>query len=727
MLAAIVLLFCIASLSIVVLQGRRGYADILLVTFVMMLVILQWITAAKESTKTHESPAAVPDIRDRYEDAPPQSIPASSSPIPPSSPPASSPTPVLPSNPVDVAESSIPESDQVADAESSRVEPGQAVDPNALPRSLTNLLPPQVTRKLLDPKLPSAMMMRRRLNAQNRVQTRHQNQDLNLNENQTRNQNQNQNEPQPESKLYLGADLVTQAPSKFLAMATKDVPEDVEDMATMPQGLVLYVTTFMAGSYPGAGKTWRNVIQTSSSDNPRAKDFTFRVEPAFSRRDGISMNSNTLTGPLTHLIGIKGDLSFSLAVVMQPTGSTQGTADVILARLYANTPDNNGFCLFFRNFAPMAANGTVSADMFVTFGNGEPMRCSQSPQQKMPVTLDTTKKYLITCSKGHGRIRVTLVDLTFHGSYDAHVLLDARITTRESVTFSNREMLVNNNENWNGNLMALGIFDRALVDTDVQQLYSYYSGIFRKMDPEYRAVMESLKEVAKAKACPFDKGTCDACASVQDFTNLKSVLASSETCLGNINAFCAANPDHPTCWCWDTGNPYYATRCKTYRSLFDRPPAPPPQSCPAASEGASSSSGVSSVGMSSLPLVETRTTRALTTTMPDILHLVGGMNDEPSSSQTPPIQPSTSSSMDPSGPSRPSLTPSLPNAGPGREDAMRRMLGAMSDLKNLKSPVSTRPVASLPAASTESSGEGSKANKIVSAVKWLFGLGGSPS
>ncbi|KAG2498118.1 hypothetical protein HYH03_003876 [Edaphochlamys debaryana] len=342
----------------------------------------------------------------------------------------------------------------------------------------------------------------------------------------------------------------------------------LEDPSGLPPGAVLYASTFMPESYLGSGKRWRNVIAPAGGINTDEKDMQFCVEPAFSRLDGISMNANSITGPLSHRMDITGDLAFTFVVLCQFTGVTSGRSDVILLRLYANTPNNNGYCIYMNNFTTMPGN-MISMDMYVSFGSLSPMRCSQASMAPTSIMLDTTKKYMIVASKGAGRLRVTLVDVGVRTSYDSQVLLDSgSMAMRESVVFSNREMMINNNENFNANIMAFGVFNRVLGDTAIHALYLYYNGVFRKMDPEYAAVARSLRALEAAKLCPYDEATCTACTSVADFTDDRNIMASSTQCLSAIDSFCTMNPGHPRCWCWDIRNPYYGTCCKVYRNMF---------------------------------------------------------------------------------------------------------------------------------------------------------------
>ena len=345
------------------------------------------------------------------------------------------------------------------------------------------------------------------------------------------------------------------------------VMDELENVADMPAGLVMYVTGFNRASYT-SGKFLKNVAITDEYPTvaDANKDMFFRVDPAFSKRYGFSMSSNSLIGPLSYQMGIKGDLAFTVAAVFQLTGITAGQVDVICLRLYANTPDNNGLCVYMNNFTQLSGN-VVSLDMFVTFGSSPPMRCSVGSSGSS-MLMDTSKRYMMVYSKGNGKLKVSLVDVGANTAYDLAVLLDAKLTSRESVVFSNREMMVNNNENWNANLMSLAVFDTFLADTEINALYTHYTGIFRKMDPAYKDLMDQMKSRDASRACPFDRATCAACMSVADFTDNKGVLASSDQCLSSIDAYCAANPGHGSCWCWDTQNPYYATRCKAYRALY---------------------------------------------------------------------------------------------------------------------------------------------------------------
>jgi hypothetical protein len=347
------------------------------------------------------------------------------------------------------------------------------------------------------------------------------------------------------------------------------VTEDLEDpnLPNMPDGMVMYISCFLSSSYGGSGKQFKNVAITDTFPAPdQDKNVYFRVDPAFSRKDGFSMSANSITGPLSYKLDIKGDLNFTTVCVCQFTGVTSGSADIILQRIYANTPDNNGFCIFMNNMQTLSGNN-ISVDMFVTFGTSTPFRCSQTAEPSS-ILLDTNKKYMIVASKGMGRLKVRLVDVGIRTTYDSQIILDAKLTAKESVVFSNKEMMINNNENWNANIMTYSLFDRVLADTDTHVLYTHYNDVFRKMDPEYKSLLNSIKDINAAKSCPYDVVTCAACASISDFTDPKKIIASSDKCLSSINAYCLANPGHSTCWCWDSKNPYYNTRCKSYRSLF---------------------------------------------------------------------------------------------------------------------------------------------------------------
>jgi hypothetical protein len=377
------------------------------------------------------------------------------------------------------------------------------------------------------------------------------------------------------------------------APTTVGVEETVAgDIAT---ALAVYVSCFSAASYTAeaGSKVWQNVAHhtpatpngskattTCSADGTvRDLNFTFAVAPSFSPKSGFALGRNTVTGPYSHQLGISGDMAFSAFVVFQPTGVIEERSDgsgdgashddalrgAVVFRLFANTVNNNGCSLVLRGAGERQA-GLIPVSAVVQLGNEAPFECTPAR-----LLLDPARRYVWAVCKDYSRMCVYMADLDADGCAPVR-LLDAPLVAVPPLSFSNRDMTLNERANWPANMLCFGLYARSLVAQDVAGLCVHYRGLLRRFDPAYAALMDKMGEAAALRACPYDARTCKACGGVQDWTDTAAVVAAGETCRTYIDRFCTATPQHPRCACWNAANPEYDASCRHYRTLFNGEP-----------------------------------------------------------------------------------------------------------------------------------------------------------
>jgi hypothetical protein len=395
-----------------------------------------------------------------------------------------------------------------------------------------------------------------------------------------------------------------------------------EDISGFPDGLTMYTSSFSSASYPeSGGKLWHNQVSTDEravrkvqqaeddqttrdDDGPkcsiqaatqllRSRRLHFHRTPTFSRKDGFVMGTNSLVGPYSFRMGIRGDMAFTLFFLCQFTGGV--TEPVTVFRLFANTHGNNGLAFVITEGSTRqqrdagGGNRTTGGGerralrMKVVVGDAHEIQLRPERSKSDALVVDSDRKYMFSVTKNYNRVRVDVHDVA-SDEEPRTLLADVNIGTHSPILLSNKDMVVNEHSNWNANIQAFGVFDRALTPREVTSLYEHYHEMYRQLDTAYVQLAEKVEEMAKLRACPFDAPTCHACRGVEDWTNIENVYASTEECRKAIAAFCSKNTTHERCKCWNANHPAYDTQCKAHRCAMSGETAPecrpPPQQAP---------------------------------------------------------------------------------------------------------------------------------------------------
>ena len=370
------------------------------------------------------------------------------------------------------------------------------------------------------------------------------------------------------------------------------MPESVD---SLPKSLRVYATTLDTRSYDNpvaSGKVWKNLVLYGKPSpcgiQVAAPDFHFAQTPTFLAPDvGLGLGDNSLAGPQSHQLGVDGDGSYTVALVFQPTGPPPVLDAVSVFQIFANGgAGNNGFALTMRtpNRAPgpkqpsqqqqqrgregfFAATPMVSADFFLQVGT------SSAVQSSAPVSLDPSHRYLIVASRDRGSMSASLVDLDDRqrGYTKTPLVGPAPVPSNTPrVSLANVDMAINGSNNWGANVIAIGVYAEALGDGALNDLYRHYTAALREHDPVHIEAKAQIEAARVATACPYDDPTCAQCGGVKEWSAASAsiVTAGGASCLAAIDRFCAANPKHARCSCWDSTSPEYGRSCAAYRAVF---------------------------------------------------------------------------------------------------------------------------------------------------------------
>ena len=349
----------------------------------------------------------------------------------------------------------------------------------------------------------------------------------------------------------------------------------VQPTSTLLLGMVVHVTCFDPASYvPANGKTWQNtanVVVAKNKDDQTAcvhgkRDFMFSKSPTFSNKDGFTLGPNAITGPYSHELGVRCDQAMSIVTMVQLTGDlpAEGSPEVSVFKLFANTPNNNGLTLTIGGGTRI--DGLIKGKLRLQLGNRAAIPCDKNGAYTV---FDPTHHYVIAVVKDYGKLKVLLVDIDMD-TYDRKVLLDTIVGPQDgNIALSNVDMTINQGGNWNGRIFTFVMYSKALDDRDVTHFYDMYKTQFLEFDPAYQDMKRRLDDATKIKSCPFDATTCASCGGTKDWTNFGDMAGSGTSCLRAIDRYCTLNPSHAKCSCWSTSNPEYGTSCMAYRSAFD--------------------------------------------------------------------------------------------------------------------------------------------------------------
>ena len=343
-----------------------------------------------------------------------------------------------------------------------------------------------------------------------------------------------------------------------------------EDVKPIVRNLVVYLTAFNSESYK-TGKIWKNLVKkTSSAKCMSDQEFSFENTPVYSRQSGFYLGNNRIIGPYSNNIGIQFLDTFTIVIVCKHKVLDTSASEIELFKLYANSSDNNGLSLYIQSGSITNTANTQTGRLSLKYADQEPVLCRiDTNSEVMQFDKSAVSYYFVV--KNTDVLRLLYLDSS---SSTLHTIATLTLSNTD-VTFSNKEMVINRLMNWNANIYAFGLFESALSDTDITNVYNHINNEYQKnIDVHFTDMVSNYNDIvnklSKLKACPYDEKVCSECTSVVDWTDLSQIVSANAGCLKSINDFCALNADsHPFCACWKTSSTdYNSDRCKLLRSLF---------------------------------------------------------------------------------------------------------------------------------------------------------------
>ncbi len=366
----------------------------------------------------------------------------------------------------------------------------------------------------------------------------------------------------------------TNAKSLAELVASFETIKQDEDISEIQNSLVMYFTAFHKLSYNNPTKQWASLIQaTNQTDSKCTSNLSFDVVPTFNKTNGFSLGSNGLKGPFSNNLNISFRNPYTIMLVFK-NGKLYNESSIAsgieLLKLFANSPNNNGLSLYFEPGSLITQDTTEFGKLMLQFADNEPVQLKIDPTNKL-IKIDTNILCFIFIVRYDDSIRVIYMNETSNTTYE---LAKFNISNTE-VTFSNKEVLINGRKNWNARIYNVGVWNNALSDVYINNIYQHILSLHNKFNsPSYTAMLSTYNEAAEQLSlltkCPFDQPTCKSCKSVGLWTDVTQVLYAPLSCRQAVSKYCSNNPTQPMCECWDPKQEVYNTSaCKVLRDAFE--------------------------------------------------------------------------------------------------------------------------------------------------------------
>lgn len=355
-----------------------------------------------------------------------------------------------------------------------------------------------------------------------------------------------------------------------------------ESISKFSNGLTIYYSAFTSASYQKGSKTWVNVAPNQNRQScegvDQATHATFSETPSFTKENGFPLGRNVIRGPMSFKLGMSLNNAFTIAFTIrfEPFSATLPDTNLEIFKMYANTPGLNGLSLMIKNdYAKINDVSNYSVNMFLAFGNLPPVKVEQLS------TLNTSNIYLFVITKTGLNLTLQFFPQVIEMTSDintGYVGVNMQIPLTEDVMLSNKEFTINGAANLQASLYNFAIWNKTLTSTTLNALYkntqiALQSGnqTLTDLAIAYAEMQEQLKN---ANACPYDEPTCATCSQVKNWSNINElILNGGSSCMNAIDSFCATNPTHPHCTCWNSSSALSDTeQCKIYKKIYKGEP-----------------------------------------------------------------------------------------------------------------------------------------------------------
>lgn len=243
---------------------------------------------------------------------------------------------------------------------------------------------------------------------------------------------------------------------------------------------------------------------------------------------------------------------------------------VELLKLFANSPNNNGLSLYFQPGSLNTKDTTEFGSLMLQYADNAPISLKVNPRDTS-MRVDTNILCFLFIVRYEDSIRVLYMTET---NNTTHELARFNISNND-ITFSNKELIINSRKNWNARLFNIGIWNTALTDVSISNVYQHIMSHHSKYSsPSYVSVVDdynnTITQLITLTKCPFNEDVCNTCKSVSVWTDITQLLYTPLKCRKAVSKYCTANPTKAMCECWNSKDEAYNTQvCKLLRDAFE--------------------------------------------------------------------------------------------------------------------------------------------------------------
>eukprot|EP00798_Chlamydomonas_sp_ICE-L_P019594 gene19594-26277_t len=292
-----------------------------------------------------------------------------------------------------------------------------------------------------------------------------------------------------------------------------------------------YISMMGYNSFKDGDYVWTDISNHTDVDDEGQlviRNFQMSELPPFDKlKDGVSLKNIKLRGPDSVNVGIRGNDNFTVFWFSQNTSKL--TERVPIFTMYANTYSNIGFEI--------------------------------SMEQENDICKIVVSEALGSYKKKDHTIVVQ--NTSFMGAQHVYAV------TRDVDTI-NKRCEVNTDLSWDGTLIALGAYRKALTGTQLVDLHKYLQGRQVQLTDQYQLLIGKQRINQQKQSCALRSQIyCDTyCKNIKDWTNITDVMVNaSEECKQRINDYCLLHTEEEFCKCWSMDMKNNAN-CRFVRGFF---------------------------------------------------------------------------------------------------------------------------------------------------------------
>ena len=292
----------------------------------------------------------------------------------------------------------------------------------------------------------------------------------------------------------------------------------------------------------------------------------FTSKPTFDRKSGFYLGNNSLIGPLSNMTKIDIQGNFTIFVVLKNGKLVSNTQNdyISILKMFANSPNNNGLSFYIDKGSLKSNNNIEQGSLMFQFSNLQPQKCLiNSNHDTFSFEQNTLSFYFIV--KQQNQIKIIYINEKNNTLYQ---LLNITVAPN-NINFSNKELIINQFNNFNASIYNYGIYSNALDNEEISNVYKHILQEYLKnTNNDYQFIIKKYNNITNnlenIKKCPYNKNICDNCNEVTNWNDFQSIVNASDNCKKSIHDFCNVNKNNPLCKCYNNNS----KSCQLYKSIL---------------------------------------------------------------------------------------------------------------------------------------------------------------